>query len=61
MLSYCLQYRKKPKSKSTRVIKTKNGRIMLLSNCMIDNCKKSRFIKEQDASGLLISLGKRHL
>ena len=30
---------------------------MLLSNCIIYNSKKPRFIKEQYASGLLISLG----
>ena len=32
---------------------------MLLLNSMIYNCKKPRFIKEQDASGLLVSLGKK--
>ena len=30
---------------------------MLLSKCMVCNSKKSRFVKEQEASGLLISLG----
>ena len=29
---------------------------MLLSNCLVCNNKKSKFLKEQEASGLLISL-----
>ena len=57
MLSYCLKYRKNTESKNPKVIKTKNRRIMLLSNCVVCNGKKSKFIKEQEASGLLSSLG----
>ena len=30
---------------------------MLLSKCAVCNHKKSKFIKESEASGLLISLG----
>ena len=29
----------------------KNGRIMLLSNCVVYDGKKTKFIKEQEASG----------
>ena len=36
---------------------TKNGRIMLLSKFAVYDSKKSKFIKEQGASGLLSSLG----
>ena len=50
MLSYCLKSRKKQK-----VVRTKNGRI-LLSKCELCDSKKSRFIKEQEASRLLSSL-----
>ena len=48
MLSYCLNCRKNTKSKNTRVIRTKNGRIMLLSKCAVKNCdsKKMEFFKE---------------
>ena len=35
----------------------KNGRIMLLSKCSVHDSKKFKFIKEQEASGLLSSLG----
>ena len=36
---------------------TKNGRIMLLWKCEVWDSKKSKFIKEQEASGLLSNLG----
>ena len=35
----------------------KNRRIMLLSKCTVCDSKKLKFIKEQEASGLLSSLG----
>ena len=57
MLSYCLKCRKNTESKNPKVVRTKNGRIMLLSKCAMCDSKKSKFIKEQEASGLLISLG----
>ena len=37
--------------------KNKNGRIMLLSKCAVCNSKKLKFIKDQEASGLLSSPG----
>ena len=57
MLSFCLKCRKNTKSKNPKVAKPKNGRIMLLSKCEVCNSKKSKFIKEQEASGLLSTLG----
>ena len=42
-----------------RVVKTKNGRLMLMSKGSICGNKKSRFIKEQEAKGLLLQLGIR--
>ena len=57
MLSYCLKCRKNTESKKPLVVKTKNGRIMLLSKCEVCESTKSKFIKEQEASGLLGSLG----
>ena len=35
MLSYCLKCRKNTESKNPEVVKTKNGRIMLLSKCIL--------------------------
>ena len=57
MLSYCLKCRKNTESKNPKVARTKNGRIMLLSKRAVCDSKKSKFIKQQEASGLLSSLG----
>ena len=59
MVSYCLKCRKNTESKTPKVVKTKNGRIILLSKCEVCDSKKSKFIKEQGGSGLLSSLGIR--
>ena len=49
MSSYCLKYRKNIESKNPKIVKTKNGRVMLLSKCAVCNSKKLKFIKEQQA------------
>ena len=60
MTSYCLKCRKNTESKNPKVAKTKNGRIMLLSNCAVCNSKKSNFLKKQQAKGLISSLTKKN-
>ena len=57
MKSYCLKCRKDTKNINPRVSKTGNGRTMVLSKCPICDSKKSRFIKIQEAKGLLSNLG----
>ena len=57
MPSYCLKCRKNTESKNLKVVKTKNGRIMFLLKCEVCDSKKSNFIKQQEASRLLSSLG----
>ena len=42
MLSYCLKYRKNTESKNPKVVRTKNGRIILLSKCAVCDSKKSK-------------------
>ena len=44
MLSYFLKCRKNTESKKPRVKKTKEERIMISSNCMICNSKKTKFV-----------------
>ena len=61
MLSYCLKCRKTMESKKPKVEKIKNRKIILLSKCSVYHSKKSRFIKEQEAIGLLSTLGIRTL
>ena len=56
MLSYSLKCRKRTESKNPKVATTNNGRIMILSKCAVCDSKKSWFIKEQEASGLLSCL-----
>ena len=43
-------------SKNPKVVRTKSGRIMLLSKCAVYDSKKSKFIKEEEASELLSCL-----
>ena len=57
MLLFCLKCRKNTESINPKVTRTKKGRIMLLSKCAVCDSKKSKFIKQQEASGLLCSLG----
>ena len=59
MKSFCLKCRKDTENINRKVSKTSNGRTMLLSNCAIRNSKKSRFITNQEAKGLLRNLGIR--
>ena len=49
MLSYCLKCRKNTKSKNPKIVRAKNGRIMLLSKWAVCNSKILKFIKEQEA------------
>ena len=39
------------------MVKTKNNRLLMHSKCSVYATKKSRFVKEQDAKGLLSNLG----
>ena len=56
MLAWCLQCSKNTESKNSKVVRTKNKRIMLLSKFEMCHSKKSRFVIEQNASELLSSL-----
>ena len=47
---------KNTESKNPKVARTKNGRIIILSKYAVCNRKKSKFMKQQKNSGLLISL-----
>ena len=59
MLSYCLKCNKNTESINPKVSKTTNGKTMILSKCAICGSTKSKFIKEQQAKGLLSNLGIR--
>ena len=56
-MTYCLKCKKDTENVGLKLLKTKNGRAMLSSRCAVRGSKKSRLIKEQEAKGLLSSLG----
>ena len=57
MLTYCLKCKKDTKNVNSKVFKTENCKTMLSSKCDLCSSKKSRFTKEEEAKGLLSSLG----
>ena len=59
MESYCLRCKKNTENIDPKVFATSNGRTVILSKCAIFDSKKSRFIKNQEAKGLLSNLGIR--
>ena len=50
MLPLFFKCRKNTESKNLKVARTKNGRTMLLSKCAVCDSKKSKFIKQLEAS-----------
>lgn len=54
---YCLVCKKDTGDVGKTVAKSKNNRYMLASKCSVCGRKKSQFIKKQEASGILSSLG----
>ena len=59
MLTYCLKCKRNAKNIDSKMLETKNGRLMLSSKCAICGSRKSRFMKKQEAKGLLSNLGIR--
>ena len=57
MKTYCVKCRKNTENLNSQIFKTKNNRLIMLSKCSDCGIKKSRFIKEQEAKGLLSNLG----
>ena len=55
--TYCLVCRKYSKNINPKIVRNRQNRSMIQSNCAICSSKKSRFIKEQQAMGILRNLG----
>ena len=53
MESYCLKCRKNTENIDPYISSTINGKAMILSNCAMCGSKKFRFVKHQEAKGLL--------
>ena len=54
MGTYRVKCRKK--NLNSKILETKNGRIIMQSKCADCKIKRSRFVKEQEAGGLLSNL-----
>ena len=62
MKTSCVKCRKNTENLNSKIFKTKDGRLIMQSKCAECGFKKSRFVKEQEAKGILSSLGlKRRL
>ena len=57
MESYCLKCKKNTRNIDPKISSSSNGRAMIVSKCEIFVSKKSRFIINQEAKGLLSNLG----
>ena len=57
--TYCLVCKNYTKSINPEIVRNRQNRLMIQSNCATCESKKSRFIKEQKALGILSNLGIR--
>ena len=57
MKTYCVKCRKNTENNGLKMFRTKNGTLLMQSKCTNCRMKKSRFVKEQEAQGLLSNLG----
>ena len=55
--TYCLACREYTKNNNPKIVRNKQNRLMIQSSCATCSSKKSRFIKEQQAMGILSNLG----
>ena len=53
----CLTCRRYTKSINPKIVRNRQNRSMIQSNCATCGSKKSRFIKEHQAMGILSNLG----
>ena len=57
MNTYCLKCKTNTDNIDLKMFKTKSNRLIMQSKCSVCGNKKSRFVKKQDARGLLSNLG----
>ena len=57
MKTYCVKCKKDTENIDPKMVKTKKNRLVMQSKCSVCGIKKSRFVKEQEARGLLSNLG----
>ena len=57
MKTYCVKCRRDTENIDPKVFRTKNNRLIMQAKCSVCRIKKSGFVKEQEAEGLLSNLG----
>ena len=57
METYCVRCRKNTENLNSKIFKAKNGRLIMQSKSVECGIKKSIFVEEQEAKGLLNNLG----
>ena len=57
MKIYSVKCRKDTENIDPKMVRTKNNRLIMQSKCPVCGIRKSRFVKEQEAMGLLSNLG----
>ena len=57
MKTHCIKCRKNIENLESKMFRTKNNRLIMQSKRNDCGIKKSRFVKEQEAKGLLSNLG----
>ena len=53
MKTYCVKCRKDTENIDPKMVRTKNNRLIMQSKCSVCGIKNSRFVKGQEAKGLL--------
>ena len=56
MKTYCVKCRRDTENIDPKMFRTKSNRLIMRSKCSVCKIKKSRFVKEQEAKGLLSNL-----
>ena len=57
MKIYCVKCRRNTENIDPKIVRTKTSKLIMQSKCPICGIKMSRFVKEQEAKGLLSNLG----
>ena len=57
MNTYCVKCRKDTENIDPKIVRTKNNRLVMQSKCSACGIKRSRFVNEEEAKGLLSNLG----
>ena len=59
MKTYCVRCRRDTENIDPKMFRTKNNRLIMQAKCSVCGIKKPRFVKEQEAKGLLSNLGNK--